>query len=73
VDATVEPIQTIAAAIEAKDGTRFAKGYSALTDTCNACHVGTGRSFIVIQTPTSTPFSDQSFAPIGQKAPKSAN
>lgn len=73
VDATVDPIRGIDAAIKAKDSARFAKGYSALTDACNGCHVGIGRSFIVIQTPTSSPFSDQLFAPIEQRAPKSAN
>jgi hypothetical protein len=63
VGATVEPIQTIAAAIEAKDGARFAKGFKALTGACNGCHEGIGRGFIVIQVPTGSPFSDQSFAP----------
>jgi hypothetical protein len=73
VAATVDPIRGIDAAIKAKDGAGFAKGYSALNDACNACHVGIGRSFIVIQTPTSSPFSDQSFAPIERRTPKSAN
>ena len=73
VDATVEPIQSMAAAIEAKDSGRFTEGYSALTNACNACHVRIGRSFIVIQTPTSTPFSDQLFGPIEQNTPKSSN
>jgi hypothetical protein len=55
VNATVNPIQTIDAAIEDKDGRRFAEGYKALTD-CNACHVGTGRAY-VIQVPTASPLS----------------
>jgi hypothetical protein len=63
VNATVEPILAIAAAIEAKDSMRFIKGYNALTAACNACHEGVGRGFIVIQVPTASPFSDQSFAP----------
>jgi hypothetical protein len=63
VIATGDPIQAIGAAIEAKDGTKFAKAYGALTDACNACHQGIGRGFIVIQAPTASPFSDQSFAP----------
>jgi hypothetical protein len=65
VNATVNPIQTIDAAIKDKDGRRFAEGYKALTKSCNACHVGTDRSFIVIQVPTTSPFSDQSLAPPG--------
>jgi hypothetical protein len=63
VDATVDPIRAIDAAIEVKDGARFVEGYHALTSACNACHVGIGRSFIVIQVPTTLPFSDQSFSP----------
>jgi hypothetical protein len=58
-----EPILVITAAIEAKDSVRFIKGYNELTAACNACHEGVGRGFIVIQVPTASPFSDQSFAP----------
>ncbi len=58
-----DPIEAIGAAIEAKDGARFAKGFNELTAACNACHEGIGRGFIVIQVPTASPFSDQSFAP----------
>ena len=65
MNATVNPIQTIDAAIEAKDGRRVAEGYKALTKSCNARHVGTDRSFVVIQAPTTSPFSDQSLAPPG--------
>ena len=60
---TADPIYAIVAAIEAKDGAAFAKGYSELTFACNACHGGIGRSFIVIQKPTTSPFTDQSFSP----------
>jgi hypothetical protein len=63
VGATADPIEAINAAIEAKDGARFAKGFNALTAACNACHQGIGRGFIVIQVPTASPFSDQSFVP----------
>ena len=60
VGATADPIEALGAAIEAKDG-RFAKGFNELTAACNACHEGIGRGFIVIQVPTASPFSDQSF------------
>jgi hypothetical protein len=63
VGATVELIKTINAAIRAKDGSQFAKGFNEFTAACNACHQGIGRAFIVIQMPTTSPFSDQSFAP----------
>ena len=63
VGATVDPIKTINAAIKAKDGSEFVKGFDEFTAACNACHQGIGRAFIIIQRPTTSPFSDQSFAP----------
>ena len=60
---TADPIQAIRDAIAAKDGAAFAKGYSDLTVACNACHQGIRRGFIVIQVPTASPFTDQSFSP----------
>ncbi len=60
---TADPILAIADAVQAKDGAAFAKAYSDLTAACNACHQAIGRGFIVIQVPTTSPFSDQSFAP----------
>jgi hypothetical protein len=63
VGATVDPIREIDAAIKAKDGAKFVKGYGALTSACNGCHQGINRGFIVIQVPNTSPFSDQSFAP----------
>jgi hypothetical protein len=52
---TADPIQAIREAIEAKDSAAFAKGYSDLTASCNTCHQGIGRSFIVIKKPTHLP------------------
>ena len=63
VGATVPPIQAMGAAIEAKDSAGFVTGFTALAAACNACHQGIGRGFVVIQVPTVSPFSDQSFAP----------
>lgn len=63
VAATTDPIMAIGNAIEAKDSVKFAEGFDALTAACNSCHGAIGRGFIVIQTPTAQPFSDQSFAP----------
>ena len=60
---TADPIVAITKAIEAKDSAMFAKAYGDLTTACNACHLGIGRGFIVMQTPTASPFTDQSFAP----------
>lgn len=60
---TADPIRAIREAIEAKDSAAFAKGYGEFTAACNGCHQGIGRSFIVIQKPTASPFTDQSFSP----------
>lgn len=60
---TATPIQLIRDAIEAKDSTKFSKAFNDLTAACNACHQAIGRGFIVIQVPTASPFSDQSFSP----------
>ncbi len=63
VGATVGPIQDIDAAVKDKNGTEFVKAYGALTGACNACHQAIGRGFIAIQTPSASPFTDQSFTP----------
>jgi hypothetical protein len=60
---TADPIQAIRDAIEAKDSAKFAKAYGDLTAACNSCHQEIGRDFIVIQVPTVSPFTDQSFSP----------
>jgi hypothetical protein len=60
---TADPLKRIGEANAAKDEASFAKAYGDLTAACNACHVAVGRPFIVIQVPTASPFSDQSFAP----------
>ena len=63
VSNTIGPIRLIHDAIEAKDGSKFNKAFDDLTAACNACHQAIGRGFIVIQVPTASPFSDQSFSP----------
>lgn len=60
---TADPIVAIVKAIEAKDSAAFAKAYGDFTAACNACHAGIGRGFIIMQVPTASPFTDQSFAP----------
>jgi len=64
---TVEPLRAIRDALEAKDEVRFAKAFGDLTATCNACHQVIGRAFIVMQVPTASPFSNQSFSPRGRE------
>jgi hypothetical protein len=67
VTTMTNPVQSVADAIEAKDIRRFAKAVGEVTGGCNACHQSMERGFIVIQTPTASPFSNQSFAPQGKK------
>jgi hypothetical protein len=50
-------------AVDARDGTKFAAAFDKLTAACNACHQATKHEFIVIQRPTSSPYSNQSFTP----------
>lgn len=63
VTLVIEPMKAISNAIEAKDSTLFAKAYDDLTNACNACHRAIDRGYIIIHTPNSSPFSDQSFSP----------
>ncbi|RTL50673.1 MAG: hypothetical protein EKK40_11165 [Bradyrhizobiaceae bacterium] len=61
------PAQQIDEAIKAKDSKEFARAFGDLTVACNSCHQAIGRGFIVVQVPTSSPFSNQSFAPAASK------
>jgi hypothetical protein len=56
-----EPIGEMRKAAAAKDVRAFRQGYADLTKACNACHEAGGVGFIKIQTPTSLPFTDESF------------
>lgn len=60
-------IESISGAIAAKDGKRFATGFSELTAGCNACHSSMERSFVVIRPPTDKMFGNQVFQPQGKK------
>lgn len=62
-----EPLLSIADAISASDGRKFAVSMRALTDGCNACHTSMGRGFITIAVPTDQPPpANQIFAPVGK-------
>jgi hypothetical protein len=63
VTTMTKPIQSISDAIDARDFKRFTKAVGELTDGCNSCHQTMQRGFITMQMPTTSPFSDQSFAP----------
>ena len=57
------PIQSLAAAVEAKDSGKFVKAFGELTSGCNTCHQSMGRGFVVMRVPTEQPFSNQVFQP----------
>lgn len=63
VTTMAKPLKAISDAITAKDAAKFAKGFNELTAGCNSCHQGIGREFIVIQVPTTSPYSNQVFVP----------
>lgn len=56
------PIAAAEKAIEARDRAAFTDAFDKLTAGCTGCHRLLDHSFIVIQRPTSLPYSDQSFA-----------
>src|SRR5215467_3930961 len=59
----VPTLPDVKAAIDARDSKKFAAAFDKLTAACNQCHQATKHEFIVIQRPTSSPYSNQSFAP----------
>jgi len=59
----VPALPDVKAAIDAKDSKKFAAAFDKLTAACNTCHQSTKHEFIVIQRPTSSPYSNQSFTP----------
>jgi hypothetical protein len=62
-----EPVRRLSSAIQEKDSKKFSAGFAELTTACNSCHQAIGRGFIVIQVPTSSPFSNQIFEPAAKR------
>jgi hypothetical protein len=58
-----KPLQALDSAIKDKDGEHFDNAFTDLTAACNSCHQAGQVGFIVIQTPTASPFSNQDFEP----------
>jgi len=67
VTTMAKPLDAVAAAIAAEDSKAFVKAYGELTAGCNSCHESVKLGFIVLQTPTVNPISDQNFAPAKKK------
>jgi len=66
VNMVEQPLMALSEGIKAKNGARFTRAFADLTDACNSCHTAAHVSFISIQVPTASPFSDQSFVPKGK-------
>jgi hypothetical protein len=50
-------------AIRDRSNSRFEAAFIQITHACNECHQAAGVDFIVVQTPSSSPFSNQDFFP----------
>ena len=66
VNMVEQPLMALSEGIKAKNSARFTRAFADLTDACNSCHTAAHVSFITIQVPTASPFSDQSFVPKGK-------
>lgn len=66
VNMVEQPLRALSEGVKAKSGARFTRAFGDLTDACNSCHTAANVSFISIQVPTTSPFSDQSFVPKGK-------
>jgi len=53
----------VTTAIHKKDKAAFTRAYSAMTNSCNACHQAAEHGFIVVQTPSGKEFTNQKFTP----------
>ena len=66
-----EPLLSVADAIAAGDGRKFAASMRVLTDGCNACHTSMGRGFIAITVPAGgQPPANQIFSPLANNRKK---
>jgi hypothetical protein len=64
IKANIDPaIEELKKAVEARSSAKFAVAFDQLTSACNTCHAGANKPFIRIQRPTSSPLSNQIFAP----------
>ena len=62
VKSAADPLIGMRDAVATENTKDFIHSYSGLTAACNACHVAGHVGFIRIQTPTSSPFSDEVFS-----------
>jgi hypothetical protein len=57
------PIKALEKAVADKSRAEFDTAFDSLSAGCNSCHHALDHGFIVIQRPTSLPYSNQNFAP----------
>jgi hypothetical protein len=57
-------LKKIEEAVRNRDTAAFSASLRSLTAACNSCHESSNVGFIVIRIPTSSPFSNQLFAPL---------
>jgi hypothetical protein len=63
ITAATKALDQLSGAIDEKNKAQFTPRFLELTRTCNACHASAGVDFVVIETPRTSPFTNQSFAP----------
>jgi hypothetical protein len=63
VSTATKALDDLSAAISARNKAQFTPRFLELSRTCNACHVSAGVGFVVIETPRTSPFTNQAFAP----------
>ena len=63
IDIIDPAMDSVSAAIKAKDETRFDSSFTLLTATCNDCHKATKHGFNMIKIPDIPPVSNQVFKP----------
>jgi hypothetical protein len=64
IKANIDPgVEQLKKAVGTKSRTKFVVAFDNLTSACNTCHAGADKPFIRIQRPTSSPMSNQNFAP----------
>jgi len=68
INSVSEPaLKKVEEAVRTKNFAAFAASLKNLTAACNSCHQSSNVGFIVIRVPTSSPFSNQVFAPLQDK------
>jgi len=63
VTSATKALDDLSAAISARNKAQFTPRFLELSRSCNACHVSAGVGFVVIETPRTSPFTNQAFAP----------